>query len=322
MNIKPEPSIIETSQVKLRGFLFFPLLLIFFSCAGTPVSFNIDEAPLFAVIEDAQPHWPPFSDDVPLVNGFPLTGLDYFHGRIKSPSLEFWALRIDLTSPDMQIVVRDGAAGEDGQTLSTRVSSFVRDNALAAGINSVPFDISSHKEGQPIVNMGIVISEGEQLAPANLRYDALVFYKDGKAAIVSQAELTDKQTVSQIKNAVGGFHRILINGEPAQRTQDREVRYPRTAAGISADGQYLYLLVIDGRRLLSIGSTEKETAFLLRQLGSLEGINLDGGGSTALALRYRGKTKTVNTPIHGGIPGLERAVAGCLGVRPAIFSGR
>jgi hypothetical protein len=54
---------------------------------------------------------------------------------------------------------------------------------------------------------------------------------------------------------------------------------------------------------------------VLRALGAGEGINLDGGGSTALALRYPdGKVRVANIPIHGGIPGTERAVAGCLGI--------
>jgi exopolysaccharide biosynthesis protein len=95
-----------------------------------------------------------------------------------------------------------------------------------------------------------------------------------------------------------------------------EERHPRSAAGVSANGEYLYLLVVDGRRSGSIGSTEKETALLLRVLGSWDGINFDGGGSSALALRYPdGKVRVVNTPIHNMIPGTERAVAGCVGIK-------
>ncbi|MDR3020602.1 MAG: phosphodiester glycosidase family protein, partial [Treponema sp.] len=99
------------------------------------------------------------------------------------------------------------------------------------------------------------------------------------------------------------------------RTFERKERHPRSAAGISADGNTLYLIVIDGRRAGSIGGTENETALLLLALGAYNGINFDGGGSSALALRYPdGKTRAANTPIHGNIPGQERAVAGCLGI--------
>jgi exopolysaccharide biosynthesis protein len=82
-------------------------------------------------------------------------------------------------------------------------------------------------------------------------------------------------------------------------------------------GRVLYLLVIDGRRLGSIGATERETGLLLRVLGAEDGILMDGGGSSALALDFGGSGKIlpVNKPVHGGIIGRERAVATCVGVR-------
>ena len=294
-------------------FLFLPLLFIFLSCAtSSSVRAIKDENPArekpvsFLSVENVQPQWQPFSQ-----------AILYFHGKTSNPRLEFWALRIELSVSDAsaitRIVVRDGGHNADGtQPLSAKVSSFVRDNSLIAGINAVPFDVSSSKEGQSIKNAGIVISGGQVLSPANKRYDALVFYKDGRARIVSQSAI---QSTENIENAVGAFHHILIDGEPAERTQNREIRYPRSAAGVSDNGDVLYLLVIDGRRFGSIGATEKETALLLKALGSWNGLNLDGGGSSALALRQNdGAVKIVNTPIHDGIPGQERAVAGCLGI--------
>jgi hypothetical protein len=93
-------------------------------------------------------------------------------------------------------------------------------------------------------------------------------------------------------------------------------RHPRSAAGLSEDGKTLYLLVIDGRRLSSVGATEEELAMILKQLGAWNGLNLDGGGSSVLALRFPdGKVRAVNTPIHNRIPGMQRGVATCLGLK-------
>jgi exopolysaccharide biosynthesis protein len=129
-------------------------------------------------------------------------------------------------------------------------------------------------------------------------------------AIVSQSSITGARN---IKDAVGGFHLILKDGQPLLPPPNRLSRHPRSAAGIS--GRSLYLLVIDGRRSNSIGASETETAGILRALGSVDGINLDGGGSSALALRFPdGTVKVLNKPVHNGIPGNERAVAACLGV--------
>jgi len=303
------PIIQRTSRcgIILRGFFIFCSLQILLSCATvSPVNLARERPGVFLNIEDVlsdfagQPRWQVFAESI-----------GYFHGKIASPRLEFWALQIDLRAPDTRVVVRGGSADEGG-TLSTKVSSFVRDNNLAAGINAVPFNIASSVENQPIQNIGIVISGGRLVSAAVPQYDALVFYDDGRAAVVSQSTINSTEG---IENAIGGFHQILAIGQPLPKEASDEARHPRSAAGISADGQYLYLLVIDGRRPGSAGATERETAIILLALGARSGINFDGGGSSALALRYPdGRIKPVNTPIHAGIPGLERAVAGCIGV--------
>ena len=261
------------------------------SCATYP------QTESFPSIETLRPYWQFYAE-----------GIEYFNGRLVSPQIEFYAFRIDLSKQNIKIVVSAG----DQNGNSTRVSSFVRDNNLALGINALPFDIVSGTEGRSIRNMGLVISEGRLLSRGNLNYDAIVFYKDGGAAIVSQSSI-NSSSIENIHNAVGGFHKILSGGLPAERTLGSTARHPRSAVGISAG--YLYMVVIDGRRTASIGATEYETALLLRSLGASDALNLDGGGSSALAMRdINGNVRTVNTPVHNGIPGLERAVAGCLGI--------
>jgi len=59
--------------------------------------------------------------------------------------------------------------------------------------------------------------------------------------------------------------------------------HPRTAVGITAEGD-LILLLVDGRQLISRGVDLQELAEILLDLGSVEAINLDGGGSSALVV--------------------------------------
>ena len=181
-----------------------------------------------ATTETVIPQWQPLGD----TSG----AIAWFAGKTKKPKIEFYALKIDMTSPGLRIVVRGGNKGSAGEakTLSTRVSSFVRDNGLLAGINAVPFNIVSAKEGRPIINEGVVISNGEHIAPANPLYDALVWYTDGGVSIVSQSQI---HSPVNIENAAGGFHRILQAGGLADGVNDRQQRHPRSAAGISADGK-------------------------------------------------------------------------------------
>lgn len=54
----------------------------------------------------------------------------------------------------------------------------------------------------------------------------------------------------------------------------------------------------------------------LAELGAWDGINLDGGGTTTMAVEGAdGRPRLLNRPIHLGIPGLERLSASHLGVK-------
>ncbi|MFG3659511.1 phosphodiester glycosidase family protein [Streptomyces sp. NPDC047706] len=62
-------------------------------------------------------------------------------------------------------------------------------------------------------------------------------------------------------------------------------RNPRTAAGVTLDGRVV-LLTADGRRPdRSAGLSITETAEVLRSLGAVDALNLDGGGSTTMVVR-------------------------------------
>lgn len=72
-------------------------------------------------------------------------------------------------------------------------------------------------------------------------------------------------------------------------------RNPRTAVGITADDTVL-LLTVDGRREeRSVGLSTAETASFFENLGAVEAVMLDGGGSTVLTQ----DTVVVNEPSDG-----------------------
>ncbi|MFK4086516.1 phosphodiester glycosidase family protein [Kribbella sp. NPDC020789] len=83
-------------------------------------------------------------------------------------------------------------------------------------------------------------------------------------------------------------------------------RNPRTIAGTTRDGK-IVLATIDGRQTTSVGTTMNETAAVASALGLHNSINLDGGGSTAMA---RADGTLVNHPSGAG--GAERAVGDAL----------
>ena len=253
---------------------------------------------------------------VPLWQDFE-PGVAVLAAHVAEPRLNLWAVRADLSLSSLELVVNGKEAADQGfppgSLPSTFVSSFVRDNRCIAGLNASPVDTVSGKEGETRAVIGITVSDGVVVAAPRSRYAALVFYKDGTGAIVNQGDIG---SLEDIAHAVGGFYTVLSSGVLTERalSDAGAARHPRSAVGLAA--HYLYLLVVDGRTRESVGATEAEVALLLRALGAVDGLNLDGGGSTALALTGSDGTVSVaNTPVHNNIRGRERGVGPCIGIR-------
>lgn len=89
------------------------------------------------------------------------------------------------------------------------------------------------------------------------------------------------------------------------------VRHPRTAVAVRGDRRRLLLVTVDGRQPgYSEGMTLVELAGFLRAIGATDAINLDGGGSTTMAVRRSdGSVAVVNRPSDRTG---ERAVANAL----------
>jgi hypothetical protein len=92
---------------------------------------------------------------------------------------------------------------------------------------------------------------------------------------------------------VSGFPELVVEGtamtcadpEASDCFPDRSDmrdRNPRTAMGITEDGETLLLVVADGRTSSNAGLYGSELASIMSQLGAWEAFNLDGGGSSQL----------------------------------------
>ena len=104
---------------------------------------------------------------------------------------------------------------------------------------------------------------------------------------------------------VNGRYRLTADGEIVVPDGSGSFfdRNPRTIAGTTRDGQII-LATIDGRQARSVGTTMDETAAVADALGMYDAVNLDGGGSTAMAV----KGELVNRPSGA----TERAVGDAL----------
>ena len=117
-----------------------------------------------------------------------------------------------------------------------------------------------------------------------------------------------------IQHAVGGREWIIRDGAVfiSPRPASAEEIHPRSAVGLTADGRMIFATV-DGRQAgWSDGVRLPELAEFMLSRGAVVALNLDGGGSTSLAIRRAGTAGPVlvNRPSDG----TERAVTNSIHV--------
>jgi hypothetical protein len=113
-----------------------------------------------------------------------------------------------------------------------------------------------------------------------------------------------------VTDAIGGDRMLVNDGKVALGACTGAVcaRNPRTAIGITADGRVL-IVVVEGRQSSSSGMSLLELAqFMANRLGADVAMNLDGGGSSTMAVRG-------SVYSHPG-DGFERAVSSAVLVFP------
>ncbi len=114
--------------------------------------------------------------------------------------------------------------------------------------------------------------------------------KDGTAKILTQD--TYEGNKADILEGIGGRQQILSNGSTVSNDDTLE---PRTAAGVSADGRTVWLIIADGRnQLWSNGASYPMMAKMFLALGAANAINLDGGGSSTFVVSENGTLRTHN----------------------------
>lgn len=113
----------------------------------------------------------------------------------------------------------------------------------------------------------------------------------------------------KMKTAIGGGPSLLFDGR-ISITNDMELKFagkaindkhPRTAMGYTKDNK-LIILVIEGRNKDAGGATLIQEAQILKDLGCVEALNLDGGGSSCLLVNGKETIKPCDKTGQRSIP--------------------
>jgi len=185
-----------------------------------------------------------------------------------------------------------------------------RRNALVA-INGSFFDMEkggsvSYFEVNDSVISRTRSTEFKWAVPDSLINGALILEKNNILKIeTANKEQVYEGSFSEAFVMVSGP--LLIKNSKAQRLPDMgftNKRHPRTCVGITKDS--IIFITIDGRSELAEGMSLREAQKYLLDLGCIDAINLDGGGSTCMWIKDKG---VVNIPSDKTG---ERAVANAL----------
>ena len=241
------------------------------------------------------------------------------------PPLRCWVVRIDLTNPDLDVIVTPGLNDDEeteGEVIGRYVSTFARDFDTDIAVNASPFFPRRYNDRMPQMVAGLAISDGQMYSAGNGRYAAISFFSSEDEAYRARIDIPEAGSTSggtddrtEVLDAVGGFHMVLRQSKVV--APEPTVRNPMNLVGTADGGRTLYLLVVDGRQpRRSVGFTPVEGALWLRSLGCRDGLFLDGGGSTTLVVRDEaGDQQVLNRPVDVRFLYKQRVVATHLGFR-------
>ena len=115
---------------------------------------------------------------------------------------------------------------------------------------------------------------------------------------------------NEVDCAVGSLYHILSNGQVTDQQESGGAAAPRTAVGVKADGSVVFY-TIDGRQAgYSLGASTQMVARRLAELGCVEGMLMDGGGSTSFVSTYpdQSAASAINRPSDGTARAVTNAI--------------
>ena len=275
----------------------------FFPFTGEPIGLAIRNGSLYSLPE----------------GGWPCLGIGPEGARMDS--LHFHA---EVTLPDgtaLPITGLDHTLQKNGLTLFTadyRAETAVSERTEVFGLKDITgFPLHSGTKAAGSIFEIRQFTKGAGIPPGGEHAVLLAVTGETVQAAMSGLKIGDKLTLrcslvpdkpedlsfwQNVQQGVSGGSWLLRDGKIYQngvkegfdKTYFVNYHHPRTAAGITQNGDLL-LLTVDGRVPWSAGVTLDELAAILQRFGAIEAMNMDGGGSTTMEV----DGEVVNDPSDG-----------------------
>ncbi len=194
--------------------------------------------------------------------------------------------------------------GAYSTVLNEMKAAVANDKNVIVGINADFYDLA----GKTYKPNGLCVKDGHLMQqPGSRPWFAML--DDGSFVVESGNNYSIYS--DRIYTGVGGRQILLLDGavnDIAYKTEFGYTRHPRTAIGIRGDGG-IVMIVVDGRQpSISNGASLADLAVMLKDLGCVSALNLDGGGSSSFVTRSGTTYRTRNSPSDGNLRGIYNSL--------------
>lgn len=268
-------------------------------------------------------------------------GVKLFSGRQNSPGLVAYYAEIDLNN-DSVIVhpyfsetlrATSTISAEKGAIIAVNGGFFANNSSVSAVVE--PFTVLARNIASlsrpagtfPVTRSFLALNEDRSVSidwiyHFSSEFGDIIKYENPTPNTTSTPAPTPLREYGEpyenLLMGLGGGPTLVKNGE-VRITYNEEVffgsgveltdRRPRTAVGYTADDK-LIIFIADGGLITSSGATIQQVAEIMISLGAVEAMNLDGGGSTTMAVNG----ELFNRPSGGTF---QRPVPSILAVVPS-----
>ncbi len=217
----------------------------------------------------------------------------------------FTSIHILTVDPKEHVIMPAKASGDDvaRETVTALANSYGAVAAVNGGfwkLSGEPagiLKINHHWYGTPTKPRGAIgwSSNRQQVLIDKLLTNHRLHDTEDDSEIevipVSTPPYTTSEEWEELEHIVGGTPVLVNNGNIVEDFTSEQTfesflvnRHPRTAVGIKKNGEWVFVVVDGHFDKLFDGMTVKELAELMLELGCVEALNLDGGGSSTMVL--------------------------------------
>lgn len=228
-------------------------------------------------------------------------GVQYATGTDDTPLMKAFAVKVDLQNPYVSLFASHDNGTAAYETALQTPPAFRDEHGLKVAVNASFYNASLSPNTDIwglLVSNGTIVSAPDYAAP----FDSYISFTSAKAGIIGSGNTVPPGCF----NAVAGAEILLNNGVNNGWDSDPQ---PATSYGLSQDGRYMIICVVDGRQAgWSDGATPYQMMRWMLDFGAWNADKMDGGGSSCMSISGMGDY--VNRPCYG----YARAVGASLGI--------